>query len=79
MMTLKILLSTVILFCFVGACGADPKLNKYRGEPVAGYTSYTSHGTVVGAKPVHNWHTHDASCDLPSEGCDGNHRVGIGG
>ena len=79
MMTLKILLSTVMLLCFVGARGVDPKPNKYRGEPVAGYTFYTCHGTVVGAKPVHNWQTYDDSSDLPGEGGDGNHRVGIGG
>jgi hypothetical protein len=55
MMTLKILLSTIIVFWFVGTCGAEPKHNKYRDEPIAGYTFYTSHGTIVGAKPVHNW------------------------
>jgi hypothetical protein len=79
MVTLKILLSTIIVFWLVGACGADPKHNKYRGEPIAGYTFYTSHGTIVGARPVHNWQTYDDACDLPSEGCDDNHRVGIGG
>ena len=78
-MTLKILLAATLVFWFVGICGADPKPNKYRAEPTAGYTFYTSHGTVVSAGPVHNWQTYDDSCDLPSEGCDGNHRVGIGG
>jgi hypothetical protein len=58
---------------------AGPRQNKYRHDPTAGYTFYTSHGSVVGAKPVHNWQTYDDSCDLPSEGCDDNHRLGIGG
>jgi hypothetical protein len=79
MTTLKILLWTIIAFWLVGACGADPRQNKHRGAPVAGYTFYTSHGTVVNEGPVHNWQTYDDSCDLPSEGCDANHRVGIGG
>jgi hypothetical protein len=79
MMTLRIPLAVIIVFCFVGPCGAGPKQNKYRAEPTAGYTFYTSRGTVVGSGPVHNWQTYDDRCDLPTEGCDNNHRVGIGG
>jgi hypothetical protein len=79
MKILKILSATIIVFWFVGAGGAGPRQNKYRHDPTAGYTFYTSHGSVVGAKPVHNWQTYDDSCDLPSEGCDDNHRLGIGG
>ena len=79
MITLKAVLAAIVVFSLVDTCEADPKQNQYRGESTAGYTFYTSHGTVVTAKPVHNWQTYDDSCDLPSEGCDANHRVGIGG
>jgi hypothetical protein len=79
MMALKAVSATIVVFLLVDTCEADPKQNKYKGESTAGYTFYTSHGTVVGARPVHNWQTYDDSCDLPSEGCDNNHRVGIGG
>jgi hypothetical protein len=79
MITLKAVFAAIVVFLLDDACEAGPKPNKYRDESTAGYTFYTSHGTVVGAKPVHNWQTYDDSCDLPSEGCDDNHRVGIGG
>jgi hypothetical protein len=79
MIALKVVLAVIAVFSLVDICEAGSPQNKYRGESTAGYTFYTSHGTVVGAKPVHNWQTYDDSCDLPSEGCDDNHRVGIGG
>lgn len=76
---LMALLATIVVFSLVDVCEAGPNENKYRGAPAAGYTFYTSHGTVVGGKPVHNWQTYDDACDLPSEGCDNEHRIGIGG
>jgi hypothetical protein len=79
MIILRALLATIVVFSLVDFCEAAPKQNKYRGEPTAGYTFYTSHGTLVGAKPIHNWQTYDDRCDLPSEGCDNGHRIGTGG
>lgn len=76
----KILLAAITIVWSAGDTMAHPKQNnKYSGKPNAGYTFYTSHGTVVGSKPVHDWQTYDDACDLPTEGCDDNHRVGIGG
>ena len=76
---LKILMTAFIAFGYAGNAGAGPKQNGYPDTRTAGYTFYTSHGTVVRGEPVHNWQTYDDACDLPSEGCDENHRIGIGG
>ena len=79
MITRKATFAAIVVFLLVDACEAGPKQKNYRDASIAGYTFYTSHGTVVGAKPTHNWQTYVDRCDLPSEGCDDNHRVGIGG
>jgi hypothetical protein len=79
MITVKAAFAAIVVFLLVDACEAGQKQNNDRDASTAGYTFYTSHGTVLGARPVHNGQTYDDRCDLPSEGCDDNHRVGIGG
>jgi hypothetical protein len=76
---LQTLLIATVAGALMGVAGPGPQHHGRDPAPPAGFTIYTSHGAIVGGGAGHNWQTYDDKCDLPSEGCDPSHRVGIGG